>query len=84
MTDKQLQSKSLTEYRILVRGEIPGKIWDRLSAVHAQAILKSWNKAVIDSSSQKELQNVGEELISQPRRQISLQRNRRQSKQEGG
>ncbi len=83
MKDKQPQSKSFTEYRILIRGEIPWKIWDRLSAVHAQAILKSWNKAVINSNSQKELQNVGEELIGQPVRQISLQRNSLQSKQEG-
>jgi len=49
-SDKYSRAKELRAYRIVIRGEIPIEIGERLSAIHAKAILKAQSKAIGDSN----------------------------------
>ena len=44
MGEKRTRSKTPVIYRIVVRGETPGNIRERLSEIHARAILKAYNR----------------------------------------
>ena len=55
-SDKYSHAKELRAYRIVIHGEIPAKITERLSAIHAQAILKTRSRAIADSHDHIECQ----------------------------
>ena len=55
-SEKRSQPKNSIAYKIIIRGEIPVRVMERLSAIHAQAILKVRSRVIADSRDHTECQ----------------------------